>query len=417
MPRAIRLLLILCLLAPSSLWAGGTAKTIERVTTAVPFPRGLVMMDGDLYVLARGRVRGAGGVSAEVNDQAGTIFRVDPEVSEPYSDGYVGEKIRNNGEIFARPTDPPFKLWDRTSSPPESDTRTDRPYCTLRFHEPTQSFYLCAFSGVDLEKKSPTDPAFSKNFTDGLLRYDLRTERWHNVERHNPEAGAEYPHHDPVKNPPPHGWLKGADNCLALGRWLYAAAKDNSALVRYDLKPLAKNPYAGPPPSEHVMGATVNVEGLGPQVYEGQSALAYHDGWLYIAYRTTSEIIRIRLDEGYSPVRPIEAQLLARFDPWNRETGHSADLTDMDIDSEGRVYVVSAKPSRVYRFQPDPESVFDARNGQEEPWADAAALTNNSSMKSENILVHGDWLYITSGDGYSWQEGASGTVYRVPIRD
>lgn len=33
---------------------------LERVTTIAPFPRGLAMVDGALYVLCRGRVRGAG---------------------------------------------------------------------------------------------------------------------------------------------------------------------------------------------------------------------------------------------------------------------------------------------------------------------------------------------------------------------
>src|SRR5687768_13471986 len=63
--------------------SGGGAITIERVTTKVPFPRGLQLVDGELYVLARGRVRGSGGVSAEVEDQAGTIYAVDPNVVEP----------------------------------------------------------------------------------------------------------------------------------------------------------------------------------------------------------------------------------------------------------------------------------------------------------------------------------------------
>lgn len=395
--------------------AAGAAPQLERVTTAVPFPRGLAMVQDDLYVLARGRVRGAGGVSAQINDRAGTLFLVDPDVTEPATVDAVGPEIRINGSVLAEPTDPPFKLWDRSSAPPESDTRTDRPYCTLRYHEPTKSFYLCAFSGVDLAKEHPSDPAFSKNLTDAMLRYDTRTEKWYEVERHDARAGWRYPHHDVSENPPPHGWLKGADNCLPLGKWLYAAAKDNSVLVRYDLAPLADDPEAGYPASELVMDETVAVEGLGEQTYQGQSGLAYHDGWLYISYRTTSEIIRIPVDQNYNPIQPIKAQLIARFDPWNPDTGHSADLTDMDVDGRGRLYVVSAKPSRVFRITPDPRNVFDARNGGEEPWMDFAAMTDNPKMKSENLLVAGDWMYITSGDGYGYQEGAAGTVYRVGI--
>jgi len=113
---------------------------IERVTTAVPFPRGMVMIDGELYVLARGRVRGAGGVSAAVNDRAGTLFVVDPNVSEGIDKKRVSAAVQRNGKVFAEPTSPPFKLWDRKASPPESDRETDRPYCTLRYHEQRRAF-------------------------------------------------------------------------------------------------------------------------------------------------------------------------------------------------------------------------------------------------------------------------------------
>lgn len=51
-----------------------TEFTVERVSTKPPFPRGLQLVDGELYVLCRGRVREYGGVSAEVEDQAGTLY-------------------------------------------------------------------------------------------------------------------------------------------------------------------------------------------------------------------------------------------------------------------------------------------------------------------------------------------------------
>ena len=38
-------------------------------------------------------------------------------------------------------------------------------------------------------------------------------------------------------------------------------------------------------------------------------------------------------------------------------------------------------------------------------------------MKSENLLYHDGHLYVTSGDGYAYQEGASGTVYRIAVTD
>lgn len=416
MKRTTSLALWLGLLA---LAAGGAAEdglSVERVTTVVPFPRGLAVVDGELYVLARGRVRGAGGVSAEVEDRAGTIFRVDPGVAEPITAPEVGPAVRDNGALFAAPTAPPLRLWDRSSRPPERDRWTDRPYCTLRYHDGTKSFYTCAFSGID-KPKLPGDPSFSKNLTDAILRYDLRTRRWYEVERHDLEAGGSYPHHDPRYSPPPHGWLNGPDNCLPLGRWLYAVAKDNSVLARYDLAALADDPEAGPAPSEVVLGDSVEVRGLGRQEYLGHSALAYRDSWLYLAYRTSSVIVRLPLDEGFEPVRPIVAELVARFDPWDPATGRSANLTDLDFDSAGRLYAVSAKPSRIFRFTPDPTKVFDGRSGGEAPWADLAALTGNPRMKSENLLFYEGNLFVTSGDGYAHQRGAAGTVYRVAVAD
>lgn len=404
--------------------AGGEARSgavaaeleVERVTTVVPFPRGLSVVDGKLYVLARGRVRGAGGVSADVEDLAGTIFEVDPDVAEPHHLPEVGEAVRNNGRAIALPTEPPFRRWDRTARPPERDRWTDRPYCTLRYHEDTDSFYVCAFSGIDKPRR-PGDPSFSKNLTDALFRFDRRTGRWYEVERHDIEAGGSYPHHDPEHHPAPHGWLNGPDNCLPVGDWLYAVAKDNSRLVKYDLSALEDDPAAGPAASEVVLGDVVHVRGLGERRYRGQSALAYRDGWLYVGYRTSSVIVRIPLDDDLEPVEPVTAELVARFDPYDPETGRSANVTDIGFDPRGRLYAVSAKPARIYRFTPDPERVFDARDGGEEPWADLAAITGNPAMKSENLLYHDGYLYVTSGDGYAYQQGAEGTVYRVRIPD
>ncbi|MGH7162361.1 MAG: hypothetical protein ACREID_02670 [Planctomycetota bacterium] len=389
---------------------------LERVTTVAPFPRGLEMVDGKLYVLCRGRVRDAGGVSAEIDDQAGTLYVVDPNVSEPASGGEVGEAVRNNGRAVALPTVPPFRLWDRAAYPPENDRVTDRPYCTLRYHDPSKSFYVCAFSGID-KAAEPGKLQFSKNLSDALFRYDLRTEKWYEVERHRTWAGGSYPHHDTTVNPPPHGWLNGPDNCLAVGRWLYAVGKDNNRLVRYDLTALEHDPEAGCPGSEVVLGEQVSVRGLGVQWYWGPSALAYRDGWLYVGYRTSSVIVRIRLNEQFAPEQPVEAELLARFDPYDPKTGKSANITDIGFDDQGRLYAISASPSRVYRFSPDPDEVYDGRSGTSQPYADFAAMTGNRYMKSENLLCHDGWLYVTSGDGYGYQNGAAGTVYRIEIVD
>ena len=165
------------------------------------------------------------------------------------------------------------------------------------------------------------------------------------------------------------------------------------------------------------MDKNVHIEGLGEQTMLGQSALGFHESWLYVGYRTTSEIIRIQLNDKNVPIEPIVAHIVARFDPFDPVTLDSANLTDLDIDEAGHVYVVSAQPSRVYRFTPSSSHVFDARDGRQSPWADLALITGNPTMKSENVLYHQGWLYVTSGDGYDYQDGAHGTVYRIRVDD
>ena len=390
---------------------------VERVTTIAPFPRGLDIVDGKLYVLCRGRVRGAGGVSADIEDQAGTLYVVDPDIAEPYAKGYPSEKIMKNGKVFTLPTAPPFKLWDRTANPPENDRLTDRPYCGLRYHDATKSYYICTFSGIDKPKK-PGASTFSKNLTDGILRYDTRTQKWYEVERHDVEAGGNYPQNDPEISPPPHGWLNGPDNCLAVGNYLYAVAKDNSVTIRYDLNKVANDPEAGYPTTEWVMGTDVYTKNSGKIKFYGHSALATHGNYLYIGSRTSSHIIRLKLNADGTTVNPYEAELVAQFHPFDPATGKSSNLTDMDFDSKGRLYVVSAQPSRIFRFTPDPKNIYDATQPDAKPWCDLSVATDNPKMKSENVFVDNkDRVFVTSGDGYSYQKGAFGTVYRIVIND
>lgn len=361
----------------------GPALVIERVSTAVPYPRGLALADGKLYVLARGRAREAGGVDPRLDDRAGTIFEVDPAIAEPLAAG-PSEAVRKNGKAFAEPTSPPFRLLDRSLADPTQDRATDRPYCTLRHDAATRSFYVCAFSGID-----KAGGGFSKNASDALLRYDLRTRRWHEVERG--------------------GWLEGPDNCLVVGPWLYAVAKDNSRLVRYDLGPVAADPEARPE-GRLVLGDRFAVRGRGTEQHLGHSALARHGRHLYVAFRTSSTIVRIALDDAGLPVEPVVAELVARFEPFDPRTGRSANLTDMAFDSKGRLHVISAAPARVYRFSPS-DGVFDGT--RERPWADLAALTGNPRMKSENVLVdERDRVYVTSGDAYG-ADPIGGAIYRV----
>jgi hypothetical protein len=399
--------MMLLLLATSGAQAADFG--VERVTTAVPFPRGLAMLDGQLYVLSRGRVREVGGVDGSVPDQAGTIWVVDPTIAQPAKDA-VSPAVASNARVFAAPTEPPFRLFNAQADPPYRDRETDRPYCALRFDPATHSFYICAFSGIDMGPGGRRN--FSKNLSDAVLRYDLRTQNWHEVERHDIVAGGNYPHHDPAHAPPPHGWLNGPDNVLVIGSWLYAVAKDNSLLVRYDLSRIRQDPQAPAPPSHWVLDHRIHIHGRGPQEYFGHSMLAHQDGWLYVGYRTSSQIVRIRLDEDHLPVQPIVGQLVAMFDPYDPRTRRSANLTDMDFDDQGRLYVISAHPSRVYRFTPRPTEVFDARGAGREPWLDLATHLRQPGLKSENILLVGNDVYITAADTYGESDAIS-AIYRV----
>lgn len=393
---------------------------VRLVSSAVPFPRGLVLKDGDLYVVARGRVRDSGGVDVRLDDRAGTLWVVDPTVSEPLHAN--GEAVARNGRLFAEPTDPPFKLLDRSLQHATDDERTDRPYCGLRWHERSGSFFICAFSGIDLAASDPAAAeagAFRKNYTDAVLRFDTRTGRWSEIERHDPAAGANYPHQGPLPDdhPPLSGWAKGPDNLVVIGDTLVVAAKDNSRLIAYDLRQLISDPDAAPPAGKLVLGEEVFINGQPRQVL-GHSALAYCDGWLYVAFRTTSEVIRLPVVKevaGAFAVDPRKAELLALFDPWIPESGRpSANLTDIALGPDGDVFVVSAHPARIFRFAPDAHHVHDFRSGRGQPWIDLAAATDNPQMKSENLLVADDGsVFVTSGDAYGREPGLGGAIYVI----
>ena len=399
MNRSMKCLVPLYLLLIPTLAPADVA--VERLTTTVPFPRGLAMADPDgdgvelLYVLSRGRVRDSGGVDSTVDDRAGTIWEVDPATGET--------------TVYAEPTSPPFKLLDRSISPPSDDTQTDRPYCTLRWDETTRSFYLCAFSGIDLAESDPAKAefgSFSKNYTDAVLGYRVDEEQWFEVDRHDPRYGADFPGGDG------RGWAKGPDNVLPVGETLIVAAKDNSRLVAYDVS-------SDDAPPRILMGETVTLVNKNNEQRNvlGHSALGYRDGWLYVAFRTSGEVIRVPLIDGEEGLvaRPDAAELLAQFQPWVPADRKSANITDLSIGPDGDVYVVSAMPAKIYRFTPDPAAIRDFVDGGE-AWADLASLTDNPRMKSENVLAVDDGtVYVTSGDAYadSQGKGLGGTVWVV----
>lgn len=403
------------------------ALRVERVTTGVPFPRGLVMKEGTLYVISRGRVRDAGGTDPKIDDRAGTIWAVDPEVSEPAVGKTVGDEVKANARALAEPTEPPFRLLDRTVKAALDDGRTDRPYCILRYDEATRSFYFCAFSGIDRPQVAYAGPNdrqyFRKNNSDAVFRYDLRTGRYHLLYRNPRSVG------DSVgigADGVPDRLLSGPNNCLVVGRWLYVVAKETSTLVRFDLSGLRQDPHSESRGPELVAGRKFKIDGKVTE-FLGHSMLASRgDGWLYLGFRTSSTIVRIRESElsgmtyrTTADATPVRAELVARFDPFDPETGATADLTDMAFGPGGELHVVSAKPARVYRFKPDAKRVFDGRTipGASPAWAELWQLTGNPKMKSESVLVdEAGVVYVTSADRLEEAHGKSGlagVVYRI----
>ena len=371
-----------------------------------------MLRDGTLYALARGRVRDSGGVDVGLDDHAGSLWTLDPSVASPLDEP---GRAASNGTVFAQPASPPFKLLDRTLPRALDDTATDRPYCGLRWHEASKSFYLCAFSGIDIGSNDPAAAeagSFRKNYTDAVLRYDTRTKRWSEVDRHDPADGATYP------GRAGRGMQKGPDNLLVVGDTLVVAAKDNSRLIAYDLTPYIADPDAKPPVGREILGEHVTVDGADRNVL-GHSGLAYKDGWLYVAFRTTSEVMRLPVTNDRPAsfaVDSTKAQYLAQFDPFVRGSKKpSANLTDIDVGPDGDVYVISAHPARIYRFAPEAATTRDFRtDGGAGPWVDLAARTANGSMKSENLIVAPDGrVFVTSGDAYGHDAGLGGAVYVV----
>lgn len=401
---------------------------VERITTAVPWPRGVRYIDGKLYAVARGVHRSAGGPQADIEDLAGSIFVIDPGIAEPATDGNpVGDSVRANGEIIASPEGPPFHVWNRVM-PATADTRTDRPYCMLAWDPASQNFFVCGYSGIDL----PQAPKFRKNATDSVHRFDLRSRRWNVVEAHDPNvvpvsalgkdvSSIYYPHHDVATNPPPHGLVNGPCGAVVAGKYLYVGAKDNTALAQYDLTEIRNDPDAAPPASRFIFEGTaghavVEIESHGETVVNGTCALAVHDDFLYVAFRTTSQIVRFPMRADGGLVEPLEGELIAQFARYDPEKkGGSANIYDLAFDDEGRLYVSPGYDGAIYRFQPDPNRLFDAASIDYEPYVDLKALVG--AKKSGNICFDAAGnLYICCGQKVIPDSKVRGVIYRVSPR-
>jgi len=418
--------------APPGAERAREAILLERVTTGVPWPRGLEWAGEELIVLARGRHRTAGGIDPAIDDRAGSLFAVDPRIAEPViGDRPAGEAVRRNARLLVAPVVPPFHLYEPTRGAPIDDALMDRPYCTLAWDETSANFFLCGYSGVDLP-----EARFRKNATDSILRFDTRVGQWFVVESHDPSTVAaamqtrvvpntSYPHHDVSVHAPPHGWINGPDGCQVVGRFLYAAGKDNHVLVQYDLDEIRRDPHAPSPPSRVVLGDRAAVrlpDGTRTLAILGHSAVAAHDGWIYLGFRTSSIVLRFAIDETGDLLRPVEGELIAVFEPWDATTKRSADLMDLAFDSAGRLYVACAKQGRVWRVGvPDPSRVFygDDRSDRpttDDPFLDLRALTSNPKAKCGNILFDSrDRLYVCSGN-YDAGTEIAGVVYRATTR-
>ena len=402
---------------------------LDRVSAAVPWPRGLVIADGRLVALARGRHRRSGGIDPTVADRAGCLFAVDPTIVEPVVSGVpVGDAVRSNATLLVEPKASPFALYDPAGGKPLDDYRMDRPYCTLVYDAPSKNFFICGYSGVDLPGGK-----FRKNANDTIHRFDLRTNRWSMVEAHDAntvpidEVGYivpndYYPHHDPAKNPAPHGWLNGADGAEAVGNYLYAVAKDNHTLAQYDLRTIRKDAQAGPPSSRVLMRDEVNLR-CGDEVRRvklfGHSAVVAHDGYLYLGFRTSSVVIRFTLDADGDIVDPETAELIAVFEPWSSTTRRSANLIDLAFDRKGDLFAACAEQGRVWKIgRPDPTRVFDGVDVGEnptknQPWLDLRALTGKAKARVGNIVFDdAGRLFVCSGN-YATGTRMAGVIFRA----
>ena len=409
------------------------ATTLERVTTATPWGRGMAIVDGELIVLSRGRHRGEGGVSQDLVDSAGTLWRIDTSVCETVIPGALaGTGVRENAAVFARPTSPPFHLYDHEDDP-ANDRRMARPYCALAFDASSRNLFVCAYSGAEL----PT--GFRKHGTDAVYRYDLRDEQWHVVEQHDPElipdeamgpvvSNTYYPHHDPATNAPPHGWVNGPDGCIAVGEFLYVPAKDNHVVVQYDLDGIRADATAPAPASRVVLDTTMRMRHPGGETMIevlGPSSVAVHDDFLYVGFRTSSIIVRIPLDERGDLVRDddgvVAGDLIAVFEPWDAERKRSGNLYDIAMSDAGDLFVSMGKEGRVWHVTPDPARPFYGNDQSDRPTTTAPLLDMSERLGkrsgSNNIMVDdaGGYLYVSNRNNDTGAGDLHGTIYRVKL--
>jgi hypothetical protein len=405
---------------------------LERVTTAIPWGRGMATVDGHLFVLSRGRHRSEGGVDQSVVDRAGTLWRVDTSKIERVIPGeWAGQAVRNNVSVLAEPTSPPFYLYTYEDAA-ENDILMGRPYCSLAFDEASRNLFICAYSGAELSA------GFRKHGTDAIYRYDLRDSNWHVVEQHDPNVVPReelkavipnnyYPHHNPKKNDPPHGWLNGPDGCAVVGDFLYATAKDNHMVVQYDLDGIRRHPDAGPPESRPVIQETMIIrypDGEKEMEILGPSSVAVHDDYLYLGFRTSSIVVRVPLDDDGDIVRTrngkVRGDLIAVFEPWDAEKKRSGNLYDIAMSPDGDLFVSMGQEGKVWRITPDPARPFYGHDQTERPTTTPPFLNMTELVGRKtgcnNVFVdESGYLYVSSRSNDTGEGVIHGTIYRAKL--
>jgi len=411
-----------------------STSVLERVTTGVPWPRGIVWHEGKLMVLARGVHRSAGGPQPDIDDLAGSIFEVDPNVFETVVKGTAPtEAVRRNGRIIVTATTPPFRFWDRRT-PPTLDTLTDRPYAGLILDPESRNAFVLAYSGIDLKDA----PAFRKNASDAIHRFNFDTKRWYPFEAHDPSVVPEselglfvpndtYPHSDPAKTPPPHGLANGPCGASIVGDFLYVTAKENSALIQYPLAEVRRNPDAGPPRGNYIFRREgpqgdifLQTKGHGNMYVEGPGAVVAHDGYMYVAFRTTSQVMRFPVTKNGDVVKPIVAEYLAQFDAYQKEgEGYtrSADFFDLRVNHLGEVFISCNAQGTIWKIPTDGSALLDARKGTtEKPYVNLNQLTDHEKSSAGNFCFDPQGnMYICTDNKDAENGKIRGVIYRVPV--
>lgn len=402
---------------------------LQRLSTAVPWPRGITINRKTAYVLARGVPRRSRGPHPFVFDRAGTIFTVNTAVWEwvepKKPDKPVSKRVRANARVFASPDPKVFKLWGRydkgnQARTPWEDIETDRPYATLVRDADSRNFFICGFSGIDNAPQS-NKYNFRKNANDAILRFDHRNKTWHEVERHNAnmvpkkvrmspdtmwfdEISGYYPN---KSSKLPHGLLNGPDGLLVFGDYLLAVAKDNDMLARYSLDRIRKNPNARHPRSDVIFKfEKVKTVNAGRVHIGGYSSLAVHDGMLYLGGRDKNLVVRM-------PIRD-DAELDKSAIELVADLGEGAALIDLAFDSSGRLFTSTASLGAIWKIPTAPTrgGVYHAKNHR--PWFELKRF--NVKGKCTNIAFDSDdRLYVcTNNDDIGGEEPhTAGTVYRI----